>query len=146
LSPGATGAGLTAVNGANVTANSVTGAGINEHTLSLANQTARLSIYNITVSLDRMIPPIPKAFTITKLTTFVVGGENVTFRLEDCTATGATCNRPLNSTDWASTVGEIERTAFENSTIGAGNWTKLNITGVNGSVTDFAIGWDYNEN
>ena len=139
--------GISGYNGSNMTLGTIPNARIDTHPFSLKNQTKSISVYNITASIDPLLWQTPKAITITRVSLNGVGGTNIVGRLEDCSATGLTCSRSVNHTDWTVTSGtESVFTTFQNATITAGNWTKWNTTSVSGAVTNFGFTIEYNEN
>lgn len=180
LGIGATGGGLTAINGSNITANTIAEAALNinntvtnnyvikwnvtgsnkmewaadadtggapdEHTFSLKNQTKSVSIYNLTVSHDPMLWKQPKAATLTGIDIICVGGTNATVMFEVCDASANNC-LGVNVTGWIAAAGTaLSLSSFTIPAIGAGNYTKLNTTGVNGAVTNLMATMKLNEN
>jgi len=108
------------------------------------NQTKGFAYYNITNSSDFLIPPLPIAINLNKVTAYCQGGTNVTFMLEECNATGGACVG-VNSTAWIAVNNtELEIVNFSDGAIDAGDHMKCNVT-QEGNPTFFTLGWDYSQ-
>jgi hypothetical protein len=113
-------------------------------TVKQYNMTKGFSYYNITNASDFLLPPLPIAINLNKVTAYCQGGTNVTFMLEECNSTGESCVG-VNSTAWvAVNQTELEIINFGDGAIDAGDHMKCNVT-QEGNPTFFTLGWDYTQ-
>jgi hypothetical protein len=137
-------AALTSIPGGNLTANTATGAGIDEGTLSLKNQTKGFVILNVNTTDDFRLPKWTKAITITNITGYLLGPASLNCTLEENNVTGNGTNKiiaTMNLTNNTEFIGAVTIGG-----VGKGNYTFFNISAIGAGNGTLTWGMGYDEN
>lgn len=112
--------------------------------LKAADRDHGFTIIDLNATGIYKLPPTTNAFTISKLSVLVTGGNNVTGMMMECNGTGGSCAN-INATRVFEADTEVEISSLTDSAIAADVYLAWNTTAINGPC-NVTVGYALDEN